>query len=223
MAGSGLCPAYCEGLLSRMGWGRVGDGGSQGWQGAGPRLGVAKDREAPRTQLDHLLPQRCDFEPVPVPLGSYFIEMAPKRALVSRLPPGGAGVGKGRAAPVCPRGAAAWTHPLSAGRNPPRKARRPPARHRTRPRRCKPVCPCQVLHKTEDYLRQVLCKAAESVYARAVQVKKMKAIYHMLNLCSFDVTNKCLIAEVWCPEADLPDLRRALQDGSVRLQRGPAS
>lgn len=71
-----------------------------------------------------------------------------------------------------------------------------------------------MLHKTEDYLRQVLCKAAESVYARAVQVKKMKAIYHMLNLCSFDVTNKCLIAEVWCPEADLPGLRRALQDGS---------
>ncbi|XP_042636526.1 V-type proton ATPase 116 kDa subunit a2 [Orycteropus afer afer] len=72
-----------------------------------------------------------------------------------------------------------------------------------------------VLHKTEDYLRQVLCKAAESVYSRVVQVKKMKAIYHMLNMCSFDVTNKCLIAEVWCPEADLPELRRALEDGSI--------
>jgi len=73
-----------------------------------------------------------------------------------------------------------------------------------------------VLHKTEDYLRQVLCKAAESVYSHVIQVKKMKAIYHMLNMCSFDVTNKCLIAEVWCPEADLHDLRRALQEGSVR-------
>ncbi|XP_045432038.1 V-type proton ATPase 116 kDa subunit a2 isoform X2 [Pipistrellus kuhlii] len=72
----------------------------------------------------------------------------------------------------------------------------------------------QVLHKTEDYLRQVLSKAAESVYSRAVQVKKMKAIYHMLNMCSLDVTNKCLIAEVWCPEADLPGLRCALEDGS---------
>ncbi|VTJ57197.1 V-type proton ATPase 116 kDa subunit a 2 isoform X3 [Marmota monax] len=71
-----------------------------------------------------------------------------------------------------------------------------------------------VLHKTEDYLRQVLCKAAESVYSRVIQVKKMKAIYHMLNMCSFDVTNKCLIAEVWCPEADLRDLRRALEEGS---------
>ncbi|KAB0400319.1 hypothetical protein E2I00_006099 [Balaenoptera physalus] len=48
-----------------------------------------------------------------------------------------------------------------------------------------------VLHKTEDYLRQVLCKAAD-----------------------FDVTNKCLIAEVWCPEADLHELRLALEEGS---------
>ncbi|GAB5578973.1 V-type proton ATPase 116 kDa subunit a2 isoform X1 [Prionailurus iriomotensis] len=71
-----------------------------------------------------------------------------------------------------------------------------------------------VLHKTEDYLRQVLCKAAESVYSHVIQVKKMKAIYHMLNMCSFDVTNKCLIAEVWCPEADLHELRRALEEGS---------
>lgn len=74
-----------------------------------------------------------------------------------------------------------------------------------------------MLHKTEDYLRQVLCKAAESVCSRVIQVRKMKAIYHMLNMCSFDVTNKCLIAEVWCPEVDLPGLRRALEEGSVRL------
>uniref|UniRef100_A0A8C3J7W2 V-type proton ATPase subunit a n=1 Tax=Calidris pygmaea TaxID=425635 RepID=A0A8C3J7W2_9CHAR len=71
-----------------------------------------------------------------------------------------------------------------------------------------------VLHKTEDYLRQVLCKASESIYTWVIQVKKMKAIYHVLNLCSFDVTNKCLIAEVWCPVADLQNLRHALEEGS---------
>ncbi|KAL7840008.1 hypothetical protein SRHO_G00266660 [Serrasalmus rhombeus] len=71
-----------------------------------------------------------------------------------------------------------------------------------------------VLHRTEDYLRQVLNKASESVYTWGIQVKKMKAIYHILNLCSFDVTNKCLIAEVWCPVNDLPALRRALEEGS---------
>lgn len=73
----------------------------------------------------------------------------------------------------------------------------------------------QVLHRTEDYLRQVLQKASETAYTWVVQVKKMKAIYHILNLCSFDVTNKCLIAEVWCPVSDLANLRGALEEGSV--------
>ncbi|XP_051540086.1 V-type proton ATPase 116 kDa subunit a 2-like isoform X1 [Myxocyprinus asiaticus] len=71
-----------------------------------------------------------------------------------------------------------------------------------------------VLHRTEDYLKQVLHKASESVHSWVLQVKKMKAIYHILNLCSFDVTNKCLIAEVWCPVSDLANLRRALEEGS---------
>ncbi|KAM8960020.1 V-type proton ATPase 116 kDa subunit a 2 [Pelodytes ibericus] len=71
-----------------------------------------------------------------------------------------------------------------------------------------------VISQTEDYLKQVLFKASESIYKWVVQVKKMKAIYHVLNLCSFDVTNKCLIAEVWCPVADLPNLRRGLEEGS---------
>ncbi|XP_052422538.1 V-type proton ATPase 116 kDa subunit a 2 isoform X4 [Carassius gibelio] len=71
-----------------------------------------------------------------------------------------------------------------------------------------------VLHRTEDYLKQVLQKASESAHSWVMQVKKMKAIYHILNLCSFDVTNKCLIAEVWCPVSDLANLRRALEEGS---------
>uniref|UniRef100_A0A665USY3 V-type proton ATPase subunit a n=1 Tax=Echeneis naucrates TaxID=173247 RepID=A0A665USY3_ECHNA len=64
-------------------------------------------------------------------------------------------------------------------------------------------------------MMQVLQKASESAYTWVVQVKKMKAIYHILNLCSFDVTNKCLIAEVWCPINDLANLRGALEEGSV--------
>uniref|UniRef100_A0A672QNK0 V-type proton ATPase subunit a n=1 Tax=Sinocyclocheilus grahami TaxID=75366 RepID=A0A672QNK0_SINGR len=67
----------------------------------------------------------------------------------------------------------------------------------------------------KDYLKQVLHKASESAHSWVLQVKKMKAIYHILNLCSFDVTNKCLIAEVWCPVSDLANLRRTLEEGSV--------
>ncbi|XP_076876557.1 V-type proton ATPase 116 kDa subunit a 2 isoform X2 [Brachyhypopomus gauderio] len=73
-----------------------------------------------------------------------------------------------------------------------------------------------VLHRTEDYLKQVLQKASESAHSWVLQVTKMKAIYHILNLCSFDVTNKCLIAEVWCPVNDLTNLRGALEEGSRR-------
>uniref|UniRef100_A0A671WHR6 V-type proton ATPase subunit a n=1 Tax=Sparus aurata TaxID=8175 RepID=A0A671WHR6_SPAAU len=72
-----------------------------------------------------------------------------------------------------------------------------------------------VLNRTEDYLRQVLIKASESVYTWVIQVKKMKAIYYILNLCSFDVTNKCLIAEVWCPVNDIPTLRRRKSGATV--------
>ncbi|XP_076854084.1 V-type proton ATPase 116 kDa subunit a isoform X2 [Brachyhypopomus gauderio] len=71
-----------------------------------------------------------------------------------------------------------------------------------------------VLQRTEEYLHQVLNNASESVFIWMIQVRKMKAIYHVLNLCSFDVTNKCLIAEVWCPVNDLPTLRRTLEDAS---------
>uniref|UniRef100_A0A8C6UWL4 V-type proton ATPase subunit a n=1 Tax=Neogobius melanostomus TaxID=47308 RepID=A0A8C6UWL4_9GOBI len=71
-----------------------------------------------------------------------------------------------------------------------------------------------VLHRTEEYLKQVLVRASESVYTWVVQIKKMKAIYYILNQCSLDVTNKCLIAEVWCPVSDLPALRRALEESS---------
>ena len=81
----------------------------------------------------------------------------------------------------------------------------------------------QVLLRTDDYLRQVLKKASESVYTWFIQVKKMKAIYYVLNLCSLDVTNKCLISEVWCPVGDLGAVRQALEEGSVRLEHGSQS
>ncbi|XP_075033317.1 V-type proton ATPase 116 kDa subunit a 2 isoform X2 [Mixophyes fleayi] len=80
-----------------------------------------------------------------------------------------------------------------------------------------------VISQTDDYLKQVLFKASESIYKWVIQVKKMKAIYHVLNLCSFDVTNKCLIAEVWCPVADLQNLRRALEEGSRKSGASIAS
>ncbi|XP_045144853.1 V-type proton ATPase 116 kDa subunit a [Echinops telfairi] len=47
-----------------------------------------------------------------------------------------------------------------------------------------------------------------------VQVQKMKAVYHTLNLCNIDVTQQCVIAEVWYPVADTARIQRALEHGT---------
>ena len=54
-----------------------------------------------------------------------------------------------------------------------------------------------------------------------IKVRKMKAIYHTLNLCNIDVTQKCLIAEVWCPVSDLDSIQFALRRGTVRAPPSP--
>ncbi|XP_078512757.1 V-type proton ATPase 116 kDa subunit a 3 isoform X3 [Lissotriton helveticus] len=71
-----------------------------------------------------------------------------------------------------------------------------------------------VLAESDQFLLQVLQKVVDRLHGWRVQVRKMKAIYLVLNQCSVDVTNKCLIAEVWCPTADLPRVRQALIQGS---------
>ncbi|NXT85559.1 VPP3 ATPase, partial [Zapornia atra] len=73
-----------------------------------------------------------------------------------------------------------------------------------------------VLEETEQYLAQVLDKVVLALPAWRVQVQKMKAIYLVLNQCSFDVTKKCLIAEVWCPVQDLTQVQDALRQGSYK-------
>ncbi|KAL9851062.1 V-type proton ATPase 116 kDa subunit a 3 isoform 2-T2 [Geothlypis trichas] len=87
------------------------------------------------------------------------------------------------------------------------------------------------LEETEKYLAEVLDKVAQVLPTWRVQVQKMKAIYLVLNQCSFDVTKKCLIAEVWCPVRDLTQVQDALRQGSYQsgssvecfVQRVPTS
>ncbi|XP_009980480.1 PREDICTED: V-type proton ATPase 116 kDa subunit a isoform 3, partial [Tauraco erythrolophus] len=88
-----------------------------------------------------------------------------------------------------------------------------------------------VLEETEQYLAQVLDKVVLALPTWRVQVQKMKAVYLILNQCSFDVTEKCLIAEVWCPVRDLTQVQDALRQGSYQsgssvecfVQRVPTS
>ena len=50
-----------------------------------------------------------------------------------------------------------------------------------------------------------------------MQVRKLKAIYHTLNLFNVDIAQKCLIGECWCPSADIPQIKDALQEATVNI------
>uniref|UniRef100_A0AAQ5Z820 V-type proton ATPase subunit a n=1 Tax=Amphiprion ocellaris TaxID=80972 RepID=A0AAQ5Z820_AMPOC len=74
----------------------------------------------------------------------------------------------------------------------------------------------KVLSQTEAFLQQLLLRAVAVLPQWKVRVQKCKAIQMVLNLCSPSVTDKCLIAEAWCPTAKLPELQSALREGGVR-------
>eukprot|EP00118_Oscarella_pearsei_P024819 m.306871 g.306871 ORF g.306871 m.306871 type:complete len:850 (+) comp41660_c0_seq1:92-2641(+) len=73
-----------------------------------------------------------------------------------------------------------------------------------------------VLGQTEDHRCRVLQTVAKSLRGWEIKVKKIKAVYHTLNLCNFDLTTKCLIGECWCPVADLESIRLAIRRGTER-------
>ncbi|KAL4641720.1 V-type proton ATPase 116 kDa subunit a-like [Arapaima gigas] len=71
-----------------------------------------------------------------------------------------------------------------------------------------------VLTQTEQYLQQLLDRAVAVLPHWRVRVQKSKAVHMVLNLCSPSVTDKCLIAEAWCPVSQLPALQNALREGT---------
>ncbi|XP_030643672.1 V-type proton ATPase 116 kDa subunit a [Chanos chanos] len=71
-----------------------------------------------------------------------------------------------------------------------------------------------VLSQTEQYLQQVLGRSVAVLPQWRVRVQKCKAIHTILNLCSPSVTDKCLIAEAWCPIRKLLLLQSALIEGT---------
>ena len=78
-------------------------------------------------------------------------------------------------------------------------------------------CLYQVLGQTTDHRHRVLVLAAKNIKNWFIKVKKIKAIYHTLNMFNLDVTQKCLIAECWVATADLDKVHHALRRGQVSL------
>lgn len=73
-----------------------------------------------------------------------------------------------------------------------------------------------VLGQTQDHRHRVLVAAAKNIKVWFIKVRKIKAIYHTLNLFNLDVTQKCLIAECWCPVMELDKIQLALKRGTER-------
>ncbi|CAL8355088.1 unnamed protein product [Merluccius merluccius] len=75
-----------------------------------------------------------------------------------------------------------------------------------------------VLSQTEAFLQQLLVRAVAVLPQWRVRVQKCKAVEMVLNLCS--PSDKCLIAEAWCPVAKLPELQSALREGGRKSGSG---
>ena len=66
-----------------------------------------------------------------------------------------------------------------------------------------------------DHRHRVLLKTQNEIHNWIIKVKKIKAIYHTLNMCNFDVSHNSLIAECWAPVKVLDQVQAALQHGQV--------
>jgi V-type H+-transporting ATPase subunit a len=73
-----------------------------------------------------------------------------------------------------------------------------------------------VLHTTEQHSLTQLQEVALDIDSWQTKVRKMKAIYHAMNMFNLDVTQRCLIAECWCPVKDIPEVQAALARGTER-------
>lgn len=75
----------------------------------------------------------------------------------------------------------------------------------------------KVLNQTQDHRQRVLHNVAKELPNWSIMVRKMKAIYHTMNLFNMDVSKKCLIGECWMPISDLATVQNCLTEGSVSV------
>ncbi|XP_001867131.2 V-type proton ATPase 116 kDa subunit a1 [Culex quinquefasciatus] len=71
-----------------------------------------------------------------------------------------------------------------------------------------------VINQTKDQRQRVLMSVAKEVPKWEIIVKKIKAIYHTMNMFSVDVSKKCLFGEAWVPTENLQDVKQALINGT---------
>jgi vacuolar-type H+-ATPase subunit I/STV1 len=74
-----------------------------------------------------------------------------------------------------------------------------------------------VLDQSLSLRKSLLRNAAVNLRTWYCRVRKMKAIYHTMNLFNLEVNQKCLIAECWAPVNELQRIKFALDKGTVCL------
>lgn len=72
-----------------------------------------------------------------------------------------------------------------------------------------------VLDNTKNTRRAELYKIAENFNVWATILKKEMALYYQLNLFSYDIAKKALIAEAWCPTSSIGTVQYALRSVQV--------
>jgi V-type H+-transporting ATPase subunit a len=72
-----------------------------------------------------------------------------------------------------------------------------------------------VLNQTQDHRQRILAETSRTIRTWQIKVKKIKAIYHTMNMFNNDVAKKSFIAECWTPVSQLDTIQLALRKGSV--------
>ena len=71
-----------------------------------------------------------------------------------------------------------------------------------------------VLDQSLNLRKNLLKNAAQNLRTWFCHVRKMKAIYHTMNLLNLEVNQKCFIAECWAPVNELTRIKLALDKGT---------
>jgi V-type H+-transporting ATPase subunit a len=74
-----------------------------------------------------------------------------------------------------------------------------------------------VLRQTQDHRQRILYETSRTLRTWKIKLRKIKAIYHTMNMFNNDLARKCFIAECWAPNSQLQIIQLALSKGSVSL------
>merc|ERR1719225_94605 len=73
-----------------------------------------------------------------------------------------------------------------------------------------------VLKETHDHRMGFLDDKIKIIKNWMIQVRKMKATYHCLNMFNFDVSEKAMVAECWMPQYDIPNIKEVLKNAAEK-------